>query len=186
MAAVALYPYLNGYTMAVVAGIMVIISLDELIPVAKSFGSEHMPIFGVLTGMAVMALSLWMLKWRFRTRGSCEALPGALRGFPASDPRPVVRPGQRASTTGFLHNRPSLRARDCVVINFCHFSLQYIEYKINNSKYIVGDAANFLITTQSPQREISRREQPPHHSHIRTNRSGKYVSAPCAGVNKAL
>jgi ZIP family zinc transporter len=65
LAAVVLYPYLNGhvmgYTMALVAGIMVIISLDELIPVAKSFGAEHTPIVGVLTGMAVMAFSLWML-----------------------------------------------------------------------------------------------------------------------------
>jgi len=48
--------------LAAVAGIMVSISLDELAPAAKSFGSEHTPIVGVIAGMVVMALSLWMLK----------------------------------------------------------------------------------------------------------------------------
>ena len=43
-------------------GIMVAISLDELVPAAKSFGTEHTPIIGAIAGMFVMALSLWMLK----------------------------------------------------------------------------------------------------------------------------
>jgi ZIP family zinc transporter len=41
---------------------MVFISLDELIPVASSFGEEHLSILGVMAGMAVMALSLGMLR----------------------------------------------------------------------------------------------------------------------------
>ena len=66
LAALVLLPYLSpvvlGWTLAAVAGIMIAISVDELIPAAKSFGSEHCPIIGVMAGMAIMALSLWMLK----------------------------------------------------------------------------------------------------------------------------
>ena len=65
VAAVVLMPFLNetifGWVLALVAGIMVSISLDELIPAAKEHGSEHTPIVGAMVGMAVMALSLWML-----------------------------------------------------------------------------------------------------------------------------
>lgn len=66
LAAVFLLPFASeaamGYVLAAVAGIMVIISLDEIIPAAKAFHSEHLPILGVILGMAVMMLSLWMLK----------------------------------------------------------------------------------------------------------------------------
>jgi ZIP family zinc transporter len=66
VAAVLLLPFLNatllGLMLAVVAGIMVFISLDELVPVARSFGEEHLSILGVVVGMAVMAASLWMLQ----------------------------------------------------------------------------------------------------------------------------
>ena len=65
LAALALLPFLSagvmGWVMAAVAGIMVAISLDEIVPVAKEFESHHMPILGVIAGMLVMALSLWML-----------------------------------------------------------------------------------------------------------------------------
>lgn len=65
LAAVILLPFLSpvimGLALASVAGIMVSISLDELIPVAKSMESEHAPILGVITGMMVMALSLQLL-----------------------------------------------------------------------------------------------------------------------------
>ena len=65
VAALVLLPFLSdailGYILAAVAGIMVFITLDELIPVSRSFGHEHLSIVGVATGMAVMALSLWML-----------------------------------------------------------------------------------------------------------------------------
>ncbi len=65
-AAVVLLPFLTpavlGWVLAAVAGIMVAISMDEIIPAAKSFGSEHAPMLGLISGMAVMAASLWMLK----------------------------------------------------------------------------------------------------------------------------
>jgi len=51
-----------GFVLASVAGIMVFISLDELVPVARSFGEEHLSIVGIVAGMMVMALSLWMLQ----------------------------------------------------------------------------------------------------------------------------
>ncbi len=57
-----LMPYLNdimfGVIFAAVAGIMVFISLDELLPAAKKYDETHMSIYGVVAGMAVMALSL--------------------------------------------------------------------------------------------------------------------------------
>jgi len=66
LAALVLMPFLNetvlGIVLSAVAGIMVFISLDELVPVARSFGEEHLSIVGVVAGMAVMALSLWMLR----------------------------------------------------------------------------------------------------------------------------
>ena len=66
VAALFLLPFLNdvvlGLMLAAVAGIMVFISLDELVPVARSFGQEHLSIVGVGLGMAVMAASLWLLK----------------------------------------------------------------------------------------------------------------------------
>lgn len=65
LAALVLLPILNetilGWVLAAVAGIMVAISVDELVPVAKSFDNENMPIIGVMTGMFIMALSLWLL-----------------------------------------------------------------------------------------------------------------------------
>jgi ZIP family zinc transporter len=65
VAALVLLPFLSeavlGLMLAAVAGIMVFISLDELLPVARSFGQEHLSIVGVGLGMAVMAASLWML-----------------------------------------------------------------------------------------------------------------------------
>lgn len=41
-----------------VAGIMVFISLDELLPTAEEYGEHHIAIYGLISGMAVMALSL--------------------------------------------------------------------------------------------------------------------------------
>ena len=65
LAALVLLPFLTatvlGGVLAAVAGIMVAISLDELMPAAKTYGSEHTPIVGAVIGMIVMALSLWML-----------------------------------------------------------------------------------------------------------------------------
>lgn len=47
--------------LAGVAGIMVFISLDQLLPSARDYGAHHLSIYGMLAGMAVMAVSLLML-----------------------------------------------------------------------------------------------------------------------------
>lgn len=49
---------LFGIVFAAVAGIMVYISLDELLPTAEKYGYHHHAIYGLVAGMAVMALSL--------------------------------------------------------------------------------------------------------------------------------
>jgi ZIP family zinc transporter len=41
-----------------VAGIMVYISLDELLPTAEKYGEHHLAIYGMVAGMMVMATSL--------------------------------------------------------------------------------------------------------------------------------
>ena len=60
-----LMPFLNnlifGYIFACVAGIMVFISLDELLPSAREYGRHHLSIYGLILGMAVMALSLLLM-----------------------------------------------------------------------------------------------------------------------------
>lgn len=57
-----LTPTLLGLLLAFVAGVMVYIAFDELIPTSRSYGQEHTAILGVILGMAVMSLSLWMLR----------------------------------------------------------------------------------------------------------------------------
>ncbi|HPI68857.1 MAG TPA: zinc transporter ZupT [Bacteroidales bacterium] len=47
-----------GVIFAAVAGIMVYISLDELLPTAEEYGEHHLAIGGLIAGMAVMAVSL--------------------------------------------------------------------------------------------------------------------------------
>ncbi len=47
-----------GIVFAAVAGIMVYISLDELLPTAEEYGEHHIAIGGVIGGMIVMAASL--------------------------------------------------------------------------------------------------------------------------------
>jgi ZIP family zinc transporter len=47
-----------GLLFAGIAGIMVFISLDQLLPTAREYGGGHMAIYGLIGGMAVMALSL--------------------------------------------------------------------------------------------------------------------------------
>jgi ZIP family zinc transporter len=51
-------PTLFGVLFAGVGGIMVFISLDELLPAAEEFGEHHLAIYGLVAGMVVMALSL--------------------------------------------------------------------------------------------------------------------------------
>ena len=45
-----------------VAGIMVYISLDELLPTSRAYGKGHDSLFGLLAGMMVMALSLLLMR----------------------------------------------------------------------------------------------------------------------------
>jgi ZIP family zinc transporter len=47
-----------GVIFAAVAGIMVYISLDELLPTAEEYGEHHLAIGGLIVGMLVMAVSL--------------------------------------------------------------------------------------------------------------------------------
>lgn len=49
-----------GLLFASVAGIMVFISLDELLPTAREYCSGHNAVYGLISGMAVMAISLLM------------------------------------------------------------------------------------------------------------------------------
>ncbi|EOC99271.1 zinc transporter ZupT [Caldisalinibacter kiritimatiensis] len=47
-----------GLIFAAVAGIMVYISLDELLPTAEKYGEHHIAIYGLISGMVIMVLSL--------------------------------------------------------------------------------------------------------------------------------
>ncbi|MGC9374015.1 MAG: zinc transporter ZupT [Bacteroidales bacterium] len=53
-----LTPTLFGILFASVAGIMVFISIDELLPAAREYGEHHLSIYGLILGMIVMAVSL--------------------------------------------------------------------------------------------------------------------------------
>lgn len=60
-----LLPFIGELTLAVtfaiIAGIMVYISFDELLPAARVYGEAHHCLYGLLAGMGVMAISLAML-----------------------------------------------------------------------------------------------------------------------------
>ncbi len=53
-----LTPALLGGIFAAVAGIMVYIAFDELLPMAERWGQHHLSIYGVISGMLLMALVL--------------------------------------------------------------------------------------------------------------------------------
>lgn len=59
---IVLMPFMDnlifGIIFAAVAGIMVFISFDELLPAAREYGEHHLSIYGLISGMIVMALSL--------------------------------------------------------------------------------------------------------------------------------
>ena len=54
-------PMLLVCVFAIIAGIMVFISFDELLPASREYGEHHISIYGLITGMAIMALSLILL-----------------------------------------------------------------------------------------------------------------------------
>jgi len=57
-----LSPFMNdtliGVVFASIAGIMVFISFDQLLPSAREYGDHHLSLYGLIAGMAVMAISL--------------------------------------------------------------------------------------------------------------------------------
>jgi ZIP family zinc transporter len=55
-------PQIMGILFGGVAGIMVYISLDELLPTSRAYGKGHDSLFGLVTGMIVMALSLLLMR----------------------------------------------------------------------------------------------------------------------------
>ncbi|EAI6446379.1 zinc transporter ZupT [Campylobacter jejuni] len=63
--ALILLPFIGDLTLAisfaVIAGIMVFISLDELLPAAKTYDKAHDSLYGLIAGMTIMALSLNLL-----------------------------------------------------------------------------------------------------------------------------
>ncbi len=52
---------LVGFLMAAVAGIMIYISFDTLLPLAKEYGDWHLSMIGIVTGMLFIWLSLLLL-----------------------------------------------------------------------------------------------------------------------------
>ncbi|NVM46200.1 MAG: zinc transporter ZupT [Candidatus Lokiarchaeota archaeon] len=54
-------PFLLSAMLAIVAGVMIYISLDELLPASRSLGYEHLSILGIIVGMFIMTLSLVIL-----------------------------------------------------------------------------------------------------------------------------
>lgn len=52
---------LLGYIYAIVAGIMIYIAFDELLPSAHRYGKHHTAIYGLLSGMIVIGVSLLLV-----------------------------------------------------------------------------------------------------------------------------
>ncbi len=56
------YPFINEYflgaMLAIVAGLMVYIAIDELLPVSQHFGNERLSTLGILAGIVIIALSI--------------------------------------------------------------------------------------------------------------------------------
>lgn len=58
----AIPPQIMGILFGGVAGIMVYISLDELLPTSRAYGKGHDSLFGLVAGMFVMAASLLLMR----------------------------------------------------------------------------------------------------------------------------
>jgi len=65
LAGLILLPFINDLLiagmLAVVAGIMVFISLDELLPMCQRYRYEHLSILGLILGFLVMGISLALI-----------------------------------------------------------------------------------------------------------------------------
>lgn len=53
-------PAMNGIVLSIVSGIMIFISIDELLPSAEKYGKHHISIMGLVGGMLLMAFSLYL------------------------------------------------------------------------------------------------------------------------------
>jgi ZIP family zinc transporter len=58
----AIPPEVMGILFGGVAGIMVYISLDELLPTSRAYGKGHDSLLGLIAGMVVMSVSLLMMQ----------------------------------------------------------------------------------------------------------------------------
>ncbi len=52
-----------GAVFGIIAGVMVFLAIDELLPAAKRYGRGHETVYGLVSGMGVLALSLVLFKW---------------------------------------------------------------------------------------------------------------------------
>ncbi|MBD9369202.1 zinc transporter ZupT [Xanthomonas sp. XNM01] len=52
-----------GAVFGVIAGVMVFLAIDELLPAAKRYAKGHETVYGLVSGMGVLALSLVLFKW---------------------------------------------------------------------------------------------------------------------------
>ncbi|HBN53234.1 zinc transporter ZupT [Stenotrophomonas sp. MYb238] len=52
-----------GIVFGMIAGVMVFLALDELLPAAKRYAKGHETVYGLVTGMATLAISLVLFKW---------------------------------------------------------------------------------------------------------------------------
>lgn len=61
-----LAPYLNsivyGLVFGIIGGVMVYLALDELLPAAKRYSKGHETVYGLVTGMSILAISLVLLQ----------------------------------------------------------------------------------------------------------------------------
>ena len=66
LAVLLLYPFLNAWILAaassLVAGIMVFICFDELIPIGNKYGSEHLTDLGIIAGFFMMIIGLGFMQ----------------------------------------------------------------------------------------------------------------------------
>ncbi|MHC9086986.1 zinc transporter ZupT [Luteimonas sp. RIT-PG2_3] len=62
-----LKPFLSeamfGALFGIIAGVMVFLALDELLPAAKRYAKGHETVYGLVAGMGVLAISLVLFKW---------------------------------------------------------------------------------------------------------------------------
>ena len=54
--------FVLGIIFAMVAGVMIFLAIDTLLPTARNSARGHLTVYGVIAGMAVIALSLVLLR----------------------------------------------------------------------------------------------------------------------------